>query len=396
MDVSTDVFGQYTPDWESLDSRPLPEWYDQAKIGIFLHWGIYSVPSFGSEWFWKYWRGDQSDRYVEFMNDNYRPGFTYQDFGPQFTAEFFHPHQWAKLFEDAGARYVVLTSKHHEGFTLWPSKYSFSWNAMDVGPQRDLVGDLAKAIKENTSLHFGLYHSLFEWFNPLYLSDQANDFLTNDFVVSKTLPELYEIVTELYEPEIIWSDGDGEASDWYWNSTVFIAWLFNESPVKDTVVVNDRWGSNDINCNHGSFYTCADRYNPGVVQPHKWENCMTLDKSSWGYDRTATLSDYLTIEELLTTLIQTISCGGNLLVNTGPTHDGRIDPIMEERLRQMGQWLSLNGEAIYASNPYTCSETHVYATFLSWPKSEKVELGSVTEDVAEGEIVAEPLYHHRD
>ncbi|RXG58170.1 Alpha-L-fucosidase [Armadillidium vulgare] len=158
--------------------------------------------------------------------------------------------------------------------------------------------------------------------------------------------------TELYEPDVIWSDGEWEADDWYWNSTVFLAWLFNESPVKDTVVVNDRWGGNDILCQHGSFYTCTDRYNPGVLQPHKWENCMTLDKNSWGFDRTATLSEYLTIEELLETLITTISCGGNLLVNAGPTHDGRIVPIMEERLRQMGEWLSLNGEAIYASNPW--------------------------------------------
>ncbi|KAK3889033.1 hypothetical protein Pcinc_006909 [Petrolisthes cinctipes] len=286
------------------------------------------------------------------MERNFRPNFTYQDFAPHFTAEFFDPEQWAEVFQASGARYVVLTSKHHEGFTNWPSAVSWNWNSMDVGPKRDLVGDLAKAIRSKaTDIHFGLYHSLFEWFNPLYLMDKKNNFTTNYFVKTKTMPELYELVSQ-YQPEVIWSDGDWEAHDWYWNSTVFLAWLFNSSPVKDTVVVNDRWGIG-INCKHGSYYTCSDRYNPGVLQDHKWENAMTLDRLSWGYRREATLSDYLSIHDLLTTLAQTVSCGGNLLVNVGPTHDGRLPTIMEERLRQLGWWLDINGAAVYSTKPWT-------------------------------------------
>ncbi|RXG56058.1 Alpha-L-fucosidase, partial [Armadillidium vulgare] len=237
------------------------------------------------------------------MDDNFRPGFTYQDFGPQFTTEFFYPDQWAELFEAAGARYVVLTSKHHEGFTMWPSKYSWNWNSEDLGPQRDLVGELASAIRNKTSIRFGLYYSLYEWFSPRYLDDKANNFNTNDFIVSKMLPEMYEF-TELYEPEVIWTDGDWEAADWYWNSTIFLAWLFNESPVKDTVVVNDRWGNNNIpyltifdiviatedDDIFGGFLPCVKFCTlTGVLQTHKWENAMTLDKDSWGYDRTETL-----------------------------------------------------------------------------------------------------------
>ncbi|KAK4312821.1 hypothetical protein Pmani_005917 [Petrolisthes manimaculis] len=278
------------------------------------------------------------------MERNFRPNFTYQDFAPHFTAEFFDPEQWAEVFQASGARYVVLTSKHHEGFTNWPSAVSWNWNSMDVGPKRDLVGDLAKAIRSKaTDIHFGLYHSLFEWFNPLYLMDKKNNFSTNYFVQTKTMPELYELVSQ-YQPEVIWSDGDWEAHDWYWNSTVFLAWLFNSSPVKDTVVVNDRWGIG-INCKHGSYYTCSDRYNPG-----------------------------------------------NLLVNVGPTHDGRIPPIMEERLRQLGGWLDINGAAVYSTKPWTHqndSLTHgvwytsssdgdrVYAMVLEWPMDNLLHLGSI-------------------
>jgi len=387
------VHSQYTPDWNSIDSRPLPPWYDQAKIGIFLHWGVFSVPSFSSEWFWNAWKsGDKS--VLEFMAKNYPPDFTYADFAPMFKAEFFDPNQWADIFEKAGARYVVLTSKHHEGFTNWPSNVSFNWNSVDVGPKRDLVGDLAKAVKSKPNLHFGLYHSMFEWYHPLYLEDKANGFKTNKFPLGKTLPELYEIVVN-YQPEVIWSDGDWEAPDTYWNSTGFLAWLYNESPVKSTVVTNDRWGAN-IACHHGGYYTCTDRFNPGVLQKHKWENCMTIDKQSWGYRRNAVLSDYLRIEELLSELVSTVSCGGNLLINVGPRADGMISPIFEERLTQLGQWLTVNGEAIYASRPWTAqndtltpdvwyttkmsgSETYVYAALLHWPVGGVLSLGAVTD-----------------
>ncbi|CAH1794581.1 unnamed protein product, partial [Owenia fusiformis] len=159
----------YSPTWESLDSRPIPTWYDEAKFGIFINWGVYSVPSFGSEWFWWNWKGRHAQAYVDFMKANYPPGFEYADFAPMFTAEFYDPELWADMFNESGARYIVLSSKHHEGFTHWPSNVSFNWNSLDVGPHRDLIGDLASAIRSRTNTHFGLYHSLFEWFHPLYL-----------------------------------------------------------------------------------------------------------------------------------------------------------------------------------------------------------------------------------
>jgi alpha-L-fucosidase len=381
----------YEANWDSLDARPLPSWYDEGKFGIFIHWGLFSVPSYGSEWFWYYWMSGEQN-YVDFMEKNYRPGFTYPDFAPMFTAEFFDPDWWADLLQASGAQYMVLTSKHHEGFTMWQSNVSWNWNAVDLGPKRDLVGALANSVKNRTNLHFGLYHSLFEWFDPLYLNDEASGYETQDYVFRKTMPELYEIVN-LYEPDIVWSDGDGGAPDTYWNSTTFLAWLYNESPVRDTVVVNDRWGDGD-SCNHGGYYTCTDRYNPGVLQPHKWENCMTIDQSSWGYRREATLTDYLTIEDLISELASTVSCNGNLLMNIGPTHEGTIIPIFEERLRQMGAWLGVNGEGIYSTRPWTAQSDSVtdniwytaknltdgslavYAIVLFWPEDSVVTLGS--------------------
>lgn len=381
---------KYKPTWDSLDKRPLPSWYEDAKFGIFIHWGVFSVPSFGSEWFWQNWQGVKSLKYQDFMKQRYPPNFTYQDFGRDFTAEFFNATQWSQIFKAAGAKYIVLTSKHHEGYTLWPSAYSFSWNSMDVGPKKDLIGELEEAIKGTTDIKFGLYHSLYEWFNPLYVSDKMNNFTTDVFVRNKIIPEMRELV-EKYKPEIVWSDGDWEAPDTYWKSREFIAWLYNESPVKDTVIVNDRWGHN-IMCHHGDIYTCSDRFNPGKLIKHKWENCMTIDKKSWGFRRNADLSEYFTLKELVKELVTTVSCGGNLLMNVGPTKDGIISPIFEERLRGMGEWLAVNGEAIYntkywqAQNDtltgsvwYTQSkdEKNVYAHILEWPDKGILQLGSL-------------------
>uniref|UniRef100_A0A4W5PGR9 Alpha-L-fucosidase n=1 Tax=Hucho hucho TaxID=62062 RepID=A0A4W5PGR9_9TELE len=399
---------KYEPTWESIDSRPLPEWYDQAKFGIFIHWGVFSVPSFGSEWFWWFWQKQKIKSYVDFMQKNYPPDFKYQDFATQFTAEFFDAKEWTDIFASSGAKYIVLTTKHHEGFTLWGSENSWNWNAVDVGPKRDIVGEMAGALRANSDLRLGLYHSLFEWFNPLYEQDAANLYITNLFPTTKTLPELYEIINK-YKPELLWSDGDGDAPDKYWNSTGFLAWLYNESPVRETVVTNDRWGYGSI-CTHGGYYTCDDRYQPGHLLKHKWENCFSIDKASWGYRRNAQLKDYYTIEQLVATLVETVSCGGNLLLNIGPTHDGRISPIFEERLRQMGQWLGVNGEAIYnttawrAQNDsmipgiwYTAKpqDKAIYAVLLDWPPSGYVVLNEPVVSTGKTQVVLlghKPLY----
>jgi len=374
---------QYQPTWDSLDSRPLPKWYDKAKVGIFIHWGVYSVPTAGNEWFWTNWRNVHTPSHVEYMKNNFKPGFTYQEFAPQFTAEHFNATEWAELFEQSGAKYVVLTSKHHDGYALWWSKYSYSWNSVDVGPHRDIISELSTAIRNQTLLKFGLYHSLYEWFNPMYLNDKQKAFNDNLFVVNKVYPQMLELINT-FKPEVLWSDGDWEASYEYWNATKFLAWLYNDSPVRDTVVTNDRWGKGTL-CKHGDFITCSDRYNPGTLQKKKYENAFTIDKKSWGYRADARFEDFLTPEELIKEIVVTVSTGGNVLVNVGPTENGLIQPIFVERLLQMGSWFKINGEAIYESHPwiyqndtktpdvwYTSksagvARTNVYAIVLTYP-----------------------------
>ncbi|XP_063430692.1 alpha-L-fucosidase-like [Mytilus trossulus] len=385
---------KYTPDWESLDSRPLPKWYDETKFGIFITWGVFAVPSFSSEWFWPHWKAKHPNQdIVNFMKRNYRPDFTYADFAADFTAEFFDPDEWADIFKASGAGYLVFTTKHGGGFPNWPSSHSFNWNAKAVGPNRDIVGDLAKAIRNRMDIKFGTYYCLSEWFNPLYLKDRDSNFTTTDFVKTKTMPDLYELVSK-YKPEIVWADtvdNLGPAS--YWTSKEFLAWLYNESPVKDTVVTNDRW-CQECFCKHGGFKTCSDRFNPGVLQKFKWENCMTIDTHSWGYRRNSNIDAYLSVHEIISTFASTISCGGNMLMNVGPTKEGKIIPIFEERLRQFGQWLKVNGEGVYGTVPWShqndtvtkniwYTKRHnenegnvVYVFLLSWPTDAVLNLGA--------------------
>jgi len=386
---------KYEPTWESLDARPLPEWFDDAKIGIFPYWGVSAVPAFGNEWFWQNWLGTKQKATVEFMKKNYPPNFSYQDFASQFKAEFFDPNFWAQLFKASGAKYVIMNTKHHDGYTLWPSNHSWNWNAGDVGPRRDLVGDLGEAVRKQ-GLRYGLYHSLFEWFHPLYLKDQKNGWHTQDFVDGKMLPEIHDIVNT-YQPDVVWSDGDWQAPETYWKSKEFLTWLYNESPIKDKVVVNDRWGIG-TSCKHGGFLNCPDRYKPKTVPPRKWENSMTLDRTSWSYVRRNQLSAYYSIHELILETVQTVAYGGNILIAVGPTADGRIIPVFEERLLQLGDWLSFNGEAIYKTKPWKVQKDtvtqdvyftkakqgdNVYAIFFNWPADEKLVLGSVKKGTRE-------------
>uniref|UniRef100_A0A914X652 Putative alpha-L-fucosidase n=1 Tax=Plectus sambesii TaxID=2011161 RepID=A0A914X652_9BILA len=341
----------YEPNWKSLDTRPLPAWYDEAKFGIFCHWGVFSVPAFKADWFWYFWKGPTPDpEILKFMEKNYKPGFSYGDFAPLFTAELFDPTTFAKIVKSSGAKYYVPTSKHCEGFTNWPSAYSWNWNAVDVGPHRDLIGELREAILDIGGVHFGFYFSQYEWFNRLYWTDKAANFSSQTYVNEVSYPQMVELVNN-YKPDILWSDGDWEAADTYWNSERFLAWLFTDSPVAKNIVVNDRWGAG-LTGKHGSFYSFSDHFDPGHIVPHKWENCMMLDKNNWMTSRTMTAADVHTLNELITQLARTISCNGNLLLNAGATHDGRIIPIFEERLNEVGAWLAVNGEAVYKTKPW--------------------------------------------
>lgn len=343
---------RYEPTWESLDRRPTPEWFLDAKFGVFIHWGVYSVPAWNvrgeyAEWYWQ-WVRSQDPRKApagEYHRRLYGPDFDYRSFAPQFTAHLFDARQWADLFARAGARYVVPTSKHHDGFALWPSAeatrtWGHPWNAAEIGPKRDLLGELAAATRER-GLHFGFYYSLYEWFNPLWLSDKRR------YIDEHMVPQFKDAVTR-YRPALIFSDGEWDLPSKDWRSEELLAWLFNDSPAKDEVVVNDRWGK-ETRHKHGGYWTTE--YAAGLRDgSHPWEENRGMGHS-YGLNRIERAEDYKSARELVLLLVDLVSRGGNLLLNVGPAADGTIPPIMEERLLEIGAWLRVNGEAIYGTRP---------------------------------------------
>ena len=258
LSKSSGVFAQYSANWESLDKRPTPEWWTDAKFGIFIHWGLYSVPAYAPvnevEGLYEKYAEHYYNRLLEgnelfkkFHNKHYSDNFSYADFAPMFKAEYFDPAEWAGLFKEAGAKYVVLTSKHHDGFCLWPSTQTPVWNSVVMGPHVDIIDTLSTAVRD-VGLRFGLYYSLLEWANPLY-SPQNMD----KWVYDHMIPQMKELVNN-YRPEIIFSDGEWDYDSKTLKSEEFIQWLYNDSPVKNTVVVNDRWGK-ETRSNHGDYYT---------------------------------------------------------------------------------------------------------------------------------------------
>ncbi|HOT96317.1 MAG TPA: alpha-L-fucosidase [bacterium] len=338
---------RYEADWKSLDARPTPQWYRDAKFGIFIHWGLYSVPAFTrkggyAEW---YWNGisDSSTFLYKWHRRTYGDDFRYQDFAPLFKAELFQPDKWAELFARAGARYVVLTSKHHDGFCLWPSAQSWNWNSVDTGPHRDLLGDLTAAVRAR-GLRMGFYYSLLEWFNPLYRHDIQR------YVAEHLLPQFKDAVSR-YQPALIFSDGEWDYDSKVLRSEEFLAWLYNDSPAPKDVVVNDRWGG-ETRFKHGGYfsteYESATSERSVEFLRRGWEECRGMGRS-FGFNRNEEVEDYQTAVSLIHMLIEIVSRGGNLLLNIGPAADGTIPVIMQERLLQMGEWLKINGEAIYGS-----------------------------------------------
>jgi alpha-L-fucosidase len=347
--ASSPFAATYEAKWESLDKRPCPEWYLDAKFGIFIHWGVYSVPAWGApkqyaEWYWN----NMSDKkpgnvWWQFHTNNYGADFPYQDFAPKFRAELFNPDHWADIFARSGAKYVVPTSKHHEGFCLWPSEdanrtWGRPWNATVIGPKRDLLGDLGEAVRKR-GMKYGFYYSLYEWFNPLWLKDRKA------YAIEHMHPQFKDVVTR-YKPAIIFSDGEWDMPSADWKSEELLAWLFNDSPCKAEVVVNDRWGK-ECRHKHGSYYTTE--YGAGLANDaHPWEENRGMGYS-YGYNRAENIDDYKSSRELIMVLCDLVSRGGNFLLDIGPTADGRIPVIMEQRLIEIGDWLKVNGEAIYGT-----------------------------------------------
>lgn len=370
--------------WNEIDSRKTPEWFSNAKFGIFIHWGPYSVPSyksivntqFGSysEWYYATVYGNFRNENETFHDDVYGDR-EYREFGNDFKAELFDPDYIAEIINSSRAKYAVLTSKHHDGYCLWgtDNPHKKNWNSVDIGPHRDLVSELSESIRSK-GIKFGLYYSIIDWesvpshrcdggyFIPL--KDVKKYGLTKEQYLNEILdPQLHEIV-EKFKPSLIFADG-GEWDLTEEESRVkeFLYWLYNESPVKDEVVVNDRF-YRGMEGKHGDYF--STEYNDKIVESgHLFEESRGIGKS-YGYNRMEKLEDYMSIPEIIKELYTTVSKGGNFLLNIGPSADGLIPLNQVERLKGVGHWLDDCGESIFCTKPNssdylsTTNETYNY------------------------------------
>lgn len=349
---------EYQPTWESLDGRPVASWFKEAKLGIFIHWGPYSVPAWSpkgtySEWY-QYWlqtkglfgNGCFSGTEVyDYHTQTYGKDFSYYNFGEMFTANNFDADEWVDLIKKSGAKYMIITSKHHDGFCLWPNEtanksWGRKWNAQEIGPKRDLLKELEIAIRK-TDVKFGTYYSLYEWFNPLWKENPEQ------YALEHMHPQFKELV-ENYKPDIVWADGEWEMESTKWHAPELIAWLYNESPVKDYVVINDRWGK-ETRSKHGGYFTAE--YQSELDGEHPWEEGRGIG-FSFGYNKNEDAWDYTDSRTLVYLLLNVVSNGGNLLLDIGPDAEGNVPPIMQERLIELGKWLKINGEAIYGTEKW--------------------------------------------
>lgn len=352
----------YQPCWDSLDARGVPAWWQEAKFGIFVHWGPYSVPAYApiesrGKWDgyaeWYQGRLLQTNDYFVAHHARHYGRAPYANFAAAFTAENFDAEKWAKLFKASGAKYTILTAKHHDGFALWPSAESPYFNSVVVGAGRDLAGEFTRAMKAE-GLKSGFYFSLLEYANPNYPANLIRPRVAEPWTIQMwarrmNFPQMMDLV-ETYRADILWTDGEWDFSAEEHLAPEFLTWLFNESTMKDTIVVNDRWGSGAFRGHHGGHFTseyASDSEAEGM-KTHPWEECRGIGRS-FGYNRFETTTDYMSREACLETLVKVVSAGGNLLLNIGPTADGRIPVIMEDRLLFLGAWLQTNGEAIYAT-----------------------------------------------
>ncbi len=368
---------KYEANWDSINSRPVPAWFEDAKFGIFIHWGLYSVPAFCrrtdyAEWYQQQLQTQKMQDVVEFHNRTYGEKFKYVDFVQDFKAELFDAKEWVTLFERAGAKYLNITSKHHDGFCLFQTEHAWNWNSVDVGPHRDFCMELRDAC-EGSDVKFGVYHSLYEWYHPLYMQDPER------FALEHLIPMMKDMI-ERYQPNTLFTDGEWEQPSEVWHSTEFLAWLYNESSVKDFIVPNDRWGKETRSEQKGGNLTTEYSWqsyleeHPNLQKP--FEECRGIGHS-FGFNRMETSEDYLTAQELVELFITLVAAGGNLLLNVGPAADGSIPALMQERLLQMGDWLRVNGEGIYASRKYKNSTQdgvwytqqggHVYVFLKQFP-----------------------------
>ncbi|VGO15666.1 hypothetical protein PDESU_04251 [Pontiella desulfatans] len=394
----------YDGSWESLQRMPVPAWFDDGKIGIFIHWGPYSAIGYR-----KGGRGyaehvpkmiyREPEHYYPYVKQRWGacpPEFGYKDIIPDFKAEKWNPDEWAKLFKEVGATYVVLTAEHHDGWANWDSDLT-PWNAVDKGPKRDLVGDLGKAVRKQGLKYAPSYHrerhsSFFAEklyvVNATPLPDIAEEIrrvpeaasLYGPFGFSKDYVDDYvarwKEIQQKYRPDMLWVDdfpiytrdgnqvrkGTAKPIIQYFDDQVrgmITDYMNNGAALNQPVYVNNKGG----NRNWPDGVGCLEKDNLKlkVIGP-KWQSCTTFG-TSFGYLEGDT---YKTVEGVIHEMIEVVSRNGNFLINIGPKADGTLVPEQVERLRAMGDWLKINGAAIYGSRYWKeCDQKDEHLAFTT-------------------------------
>jgi alpha-L-fucosidase len=361
--------GPFHPDWNSLEGYQVPDWYQDAKFGIFIHWGVYSVPAFDNEWYPRNMYLVDSPVFKHHV-ETYGPQsrFGYKDFIPMFRAEKFNADRWAELFRKAGAKYVVPVAEHHDGFPMYDCSLT-DWSAAKMGPKRDVVGELAAAVRKQ-GLHYGASSHRAEhwWFfhggmtfdsdvkdprnaglygpaNPRRLPGADHDTQPDKAYLDDWLARTAEIV-EKYHPEIVWFDWWIEQPVFQPYLQRFAAYYYNRGAEwKRGVAINyklktfpERAAVLDI-----------ERGQLGALRPLFWQTDTSVSEKSWGYIRNDT---FRTPDSLIDELVDIVSKNGCLLLNVGPRPDGTIPEEAQKVLLEMGPWLEVNGEAIYGTRPW--------------------------------------------
>lgn len=430
--------GRYKDTWSSLSQYVVPKWYTDAKFGIFIHWGIYSVPAFASEWYSRNMYIQGSPEYEHHMKTyGKHSAFGYKDFIPMFRAEKFEPDNWAELFKASGANYVCPVAEHHDGFQMYKSKLS-KWNSSEMGPKRDILGELKGAIEKKGLKCCASSHRVEHWFfmghGKEFDSDIKKSLSCGDFYwPAMPEPDHNDLSSEPYPTQEFledWLLRCCEIVDSYQPGMIYFDWWIQHESLKPYLkkfaayYYNQaaEWGKEVvINYKHDAFqFGCAvvdvERGQFAEAKPYYWQTDTSVARNSWCYTQG---NDYKSVNEIVCDLVDIVSKNGNMMLNIGPKADGTIPAEDESILRGIGKWLQVNGEAIYGTHVwrfsgegptkikegqftdgiskvftsedirFTTKGAAIYATVLKWPEDGKVSIRSLGENDAS----KLPLFH---
>ena len=358
--------GPFADSWDSLQHYQVPDWYRKAKFGIFIHWGVYSVPAFGSEWYSRnmYIQGSpEFEHHVRTYGAH--KDFGYKDFIPMFDASKFDPEAWADLFQKAGAKYVVPVAEHHDGFQMYKSEISH-WNAFEMGPHRDILGELDHSFKERNMETGASSHRIEHWFfmgrGKEFDSDIKEPMERGDFYWP-AMPERdhYDLYSQPEPTEEFlqdWLCRTCEIIDQYHPKILYFDWWIQHHTAKPYLKKlaayyynrAAQWGEDVvINYKHdaymfGSAVVDIERGQFAEMKPYFWQTDTAIALNSWCYTEN---NEFRPAEDLICDLVDIVSKNGCLLLNVGPKADGSISPEDTKILLEIGEWLKVNGEAIY-------------------------------------------------